>query len=158
MQVLHGSCVELQPPSGWLDAPRPWIFLGGAIDQGAAPNWQAEVIAQLTGYPLTVLNPRRSHWVLLPSESYLREQVDWELDAQETADLRLYVFPAGTHAPITLLELGLYHRAPCWVYIDPGYTRAFNARAVCDRYGIPYATDWTQFLAGLHQRIRVGRF
>jgi hypothetical protein len=38
------------------------IFLGGAIDQGKAANWQKKVVKHLKDLDVIVLNPRRDDW------------------------------------------------------------------------------------------------
>jgi hypothetical protein len=37
---------------------KPRIFLGGSIDIGSAPDWQADMIRALADERLVVLNPR----------------------------------------------------------------------------------------------------
>ena len=67
-----------------------------------------------------------------------REQVEWELDAQEAADLIAFYFSPATRSPITLLELGLTAgRRRAVVRCPEGFWRKGNVDIVCDRYGIP---------------------
>ena len=65
-----------------------------------------------------------------------REQVEWELEAQEKADLLVFYFAPDTKAPITLLELGLAARRRAIVCCPDGYWRKGNVDVVCRRYGI----------------------
>jgi len=60
--------------------------------------------------------------------------VEWELSAQEAADL-MYFAP-DTRAPITLLELGLFAKKRLFVCCPDGYWRKGNVDVVCRRYGI----------------------
>lgn len=89
-----------------------------------------------------ILNPRRAHWAADPAAfergELFEEQVQWELDALEKADLiAMYLVP-GTRSPISLLELGLYARSGKLVVSCPdGFWRKGNVEAVCRRYGVP---------------------
>lgn len=149
----HRDCWEVQPDAGWCGLPRPWLFLGGSIEEGRAPNWQAEVIGWLKPYPMTVLNPRRDSWNANASEKLIREQIEWELDAQDSADYRVYVFAAETLSPITLLELGVYHRKPMLVYVDSAYRRRLNVVSTCQHLRVPYTTNWREFEMRLRDRV-----
>jgi hypothetical protein len=64
--------------------------------------------------------------------------VEWELEAQERAELILMYFAPSTKAPITLLELGLFARTGKLVVACPdGFWRKGNVEVVCSRYGVP---------------------
>lgn len=117
------------------------VFLAGSIEMGRAAPWQAQVEAALAGARVTIWNPRRDDWDLTWAQSIdderFREQVEWELDAQEQADLIVMYFAPGTTAPITLLELGLFARSGKLVVCCPeGYFRKGNVDVVCRRYGV----------------------
>jgi len=125
------------------DAPRPWLFLTGAIDRGAAACWQDQVVAALAGTPGCVLNPRRDHWDAAwdsdpdGNDPAFVEQVAWELGGLEQADLIACWLPAGSQAPTSLLELGLHARhGRVRVGCAPGFHRRGNVLAVCRRYGL----------------------
>ena len=61
---------------------------------------------------VTILNPRRDDWDNSWTQSInnpqFREQVEWELEAMEKADIIAMYFDKSTKSPITLLELGLF--------------------------------------------------
>jgi len=87
------------------DVPGFKLYLAGAIDMGAAEDWQAEVIQRLDGLPgLVLINPRRARF----TPDTLDEQIKWELDAMERADLILMWLPDTAKAPVSLFEAGLY--------------------------------------------------
>lgn len=67
------------------------------------------------------------------------EQVTWELDNIECADLVIFYFDPNGPAPITLMELGLcVGREQYSIVCCPdGYWRKGNVEMICDRYGIP---------------------
>jgi hypothetical protein len=104
----------IKAPFTFEDAPRPWVFLAGSIEMGAAVDWQSVVTTKLSDLPGTLLNPRRDDWdsswrQSLDSPNFV-EQVEWELVAQNTADLILMYFDPATKSPITLLEFGMFAR------------------------------------------------
>lgn len=103
---------ELRPPEPLqFDPEKPRVFLAGSIEMGSAVDWQTVVTGALRDMDIVVLNPRReawdSSWPQSADFAPFREQVEWELDALEKADLILFYFAPETKSPITLLELGL---------------------------------------------------
>jgi hypothetical protein len=117
------------------------IFLAGSIELGTAAPWQAEVEAALDAAPVTIWNPRRDDWDASWRQSIddprFREQVEWELEAQERADRILMYFDPSTRAPVTLLELGPFARSGKVVVCCPdGFWRKGNIEVVCARYGV----------------------
>lgn len=130
------------------------VFLAGSIEMGAAAPWQAEIEEALAHTAVTIWNPRRDDWDASWKQSEedprFVEQVTWELDAQERADLIAMYFAPGTKAPITLLELGLFARTRKIIACCPeGFWRKGNVDLVCHRYGVTTAPD----LAGLVDEI-----
>lgn len=119
------------------------FFLAGSIEQGKAKNWQQKVERLLADYdfPITILNPRRddwdSSWVQSKDNSQFRQQVEWELEAQEKADKIIMYFDPKTKSPISLLELGLFaHSGKMIVICSEGFWRKGNVDIVCERYGV----------------------
>lgn len=108
---------------------------------GTAENWQ-EKVKQGLGYKnVVLLNPRRddwdSSWVQSKENPKFREQVEWELRAQEIADCILMYFDPRTKSPISLLELGLFARSNKMIVVCPeGFWRKGNVDVVCERYGV----------------------
>lgn len=119
------------------------VFLAGSIEQGAAPNWQADIERELVkNEKVIVLNPRRddwdSSWVQSINNPQFKEQVDWELSSQEICDIIFMYFDPQTKSPISLLELGLFARENKLIVCCPdGFWRKGNVEVVCDRYDIP---------------------
>ena len=142
-----------RPPMKWdVRAGAPTVFLAGSIDMGAATDWQAELTALLVARDVTVLNPRREDWDATWRQSIdepeFREQVEWELDGLDRADVVAMWFAAESKAPITLLELGLTARSgKLLVGCPEGFWRKGNVEVVCARFGIPLATSWAAFVA-----------
>jgi len=134
------------------------VFLAGSIDMGAAKDWQTDLVVALGARDITILNPRRedwdSSWKQSIDEPQFREQVEWELDGLERADLVAMWFAPDSVAPITLLELGLTARADKLVVGCPaGFWRKGNVEVVCARFDIPLATDWAAFVAAVCARL-----
>ena len=123
------------------------LFLAGSIEMGEAENWQERVARELSDVPnLTILNPRRDDWdrSWVQSIAYrqFREQVEWEISAQEMANVIFMYFAPASKAPITLLELGLFARSGKMIVCCPdGFWRKGNVEVVCNRFGIPLSND-----------------
>lgn len=135
-------CLAPHPISLSATTPaRPSVFLAGSIDMGAATDWQAELTESLSHLLVTIYNPRRPDWggdwpqdISFPP---FKEQVEWELDAQDEATVIAMFFDKKGMAPISLLELGLYAGSGKMVVCCPqGYWRRGNVQVVCKRYGI----------------------
>ncbi len=122
------------------------VFLAGSIEMGKAVDWQAQVKELLKNTDWNILNPRRndwdSSWVQSIENPQFREQVDWELNAQDNADRIFMYFAPETKSPISLLELGLYASSGKMIVVCPdGFWRKGNVEMVCKRYNIPLYTD-----------------
>ena len=130
----------IKPPHP-LVMDQPSIFLAGSIELDKAELWQDRVCMALKEFPVTILNPRRDSWdASWPQDmsfTPFREQVEWELEALELADMILMYFDPATKSPISLLELGLHARSKKMVVCCPeGFWRKGNVDIVCARYGI----------------------
>mgnify|MGYP003402187694 FL=1 len=118
------------------------VFLAGSIENGAAPDWQSEMIELLQRLvpahgDLTVFNPRRGDWNPKASQAELEAQILWELEALERADHIVMFYAANTVSPITLLEMGLHVGSRKLTVCCPsGFFRRTNVDIVCKRYGV----------------------
>lgn len=109
------------------------IFLAGAIDMGAAVDWQAEVIRLCADLPVTLYNPRRVEF----TPDTLDEQIAWELDALDRADTVLMWLPASAKAPVSMFEAGLYWQSgKLCIGADPAFYRRRNLELTGKRYGV----------------------
>ncbi len=137
----------IKPPNDFhfkkTDKITPTIFLAGSIGVGKnkAEPWQQ----------VRVFNPRRDDW----DDSWkqeienkqFKEQVMWELNALDAADLIAMYFDPKTESPISLLELGLHANTYKLVVCCPkGFWRKGNVDIVCEKYGIPVFEDKKQFI------------
>lgn len=137
---------------------RPKVYLGGSIDMGGAPDWQADVIAALEGDDVIVLNPRRpdwnTDWAPEASEPHFRQQVEWELAALEAADVILLHLAADTKSPISLLELGLHAGSgKLIVHCAEGYWRKGNVDITAERYGMERVDAIDELIPAVRRRI-----
>jgi hypothetical protein len=149
----------LKPPAG-LDfaAGDQSVFLAGSIAMGLAEPWQAELEQALADLPVVILNPRRDEWDASWEQSIdnpvFRQQVEWELEAQERASVIAMYFAPATQAPITLLELGLFARSGKLAVCCPaGFWRRGNVEVVCARYGVPLVAELPQLVQAVRRRI-----
>ena len=113
---------------------------------GSAEDWQTSLEEKLSGMDIIILNPRRDHWdsswLQSKTTPQFREQVEWELNALETADLIAMYFAPHTKSPVSLLELGLFARSGKLVVCCPdGFWRKGNIDIVCERYGVKQVTS-----------------
>ena len=118
------------------------VFLAGTIEMGKSEDWQTKVSAILSDRPYTILNPRRdewdSSWVQRIENPQFYQQVNWELDALNKADIIILYLLPDTKSPISLLELGLYASSGKLLVCCPeGFWRKGNVEIVCERYNIP---------------------
>ena len=106
-----------------------------------AEKWQDRVIKFLRDSRVQILNPRRddwdSSWEQNKNNLQFRQQVEWELEAQEKADKIIMYFDPNTKSPISLLELGLFAKSGKLVVVCPeGFWRKGNVDIVCEKYGV----------------------
>lgn len=146
--------IEPPAPLDFGDGDRT-VFLAGSIEMGGAEEWQGACCGALAELEVVILNPRRrtwdSSWRQAIDEPQFREQVEWELEGQERAQVIALYFAPTTRSPISLLELGLFARTGKLVVCCPeGFWRKGNVDVVCERYGIARAAD----LAGLTSQVR----
>jgi hypothetical protein len=119
---------------------RQSIFLAGSIEMDNAINWQKECEHQLSDNYI-LFNPRRESWDASWKQEIqnpqFKEQVEWELNALEKADIIIMYFVKETLSPISLLEFGLYAKSgKLKVVVDPEFWRKGNIDIVCEKYGV----------------------
>lgn len=136
------------------------IFLGGSI-VNEPNNWQKRVIEKLQeelGERILILNPRRddwdSSWKEIKEDKKFREQIEWELEAQEICDINVYYFHPDSKSPITLLELGLFIKKNPIVYCPKGFWKKGNVDIVCEKYNVPSYEDEYEWLEVIKNKIK----
>lgn len=142
--------IEFQPPKKVEDTLT--IFLAGSIGVDvAAEEWQRRFIDALAKANYRILNPRREDWDKSWKQDInnpqFKEQVLWELDGLEMADVIVMYFDPKTTSPITLLELGLHARNNKIVLCCPeGFWRKGNVDIVCEKYGIQVVSTFEELI------------
>lgn len=134
------------------------VFLAGSIEMGQAEQWQERVVHALSDAgDLVILNPRRddwdSNWRQRAGDPRFSEQVSWELDMLDAADIVVMYLAPGTQSPVSLLELGLCARSGKLLVCCPaGFWRRGNVEMVCARHQIPLFDTLEDLLADLRRR------
>ncbi len=123
------------------------VFTAGSIEMGDAVNWQPLMAGLLRDLPITVCNPRKGHWdqsiTQQAKDKYFKQQVKWELDALEQADVICFFFDTATKSPVSLLELGLWAGSDkVIVCCGDKYWKSGNVHLTCERYDIPYVKNF----------------
>lgn len=159
----NGKSMVYIAPDEVHETPGKSVFLAGSIEQGAAEEWQKCIIGNLSDITCTVFNPRRRHWD--PSweqrkwNEQFREQVEWELNLLDKADVIAMYFDPNTKSPITLLELGLHAVTPkaaekLVLCCPEGYHRLGNVEIVCERAEVPVLGSFDELVAEVRRRLK----
>ena len=133
------------------------VFLAGSIEMGKAEQWQERIVATLSAAgsgDLVILNPRRDDWddswEQRADDPRFAEQVGWELDMLDAADVVVMYFAPGTKSPVSLLELGLCARSgKLKVCCPEGFWRRGNVEMVCRRHRVPLFETLDDLIADL---------
>jgi hypothetical protein len=141
MNMPPSSAAIVYKPPKRPEVDRPSVILYGAIQSDPAKDWQTSLAASLSDLPVAILNPRRDDWdsswiedITFPK---FKEQVAWEMDYAQVADVIVFYFAPEALTPVTLLELGMYAGTGKAVICCPeGFYKRGNVQMVCLRYGI----------------------
>jgi hypothetical protein len=150
---------EFKPPQQIESNGLKSIFLAGTIDIGNSEDWQSIVVRAFEKTNVNILNPRRvswdDSWVQTFENPQFYQQVNWELDAMEKADIIILYLAAGSKSPISLLEFGLHARSrKLYVYCPDDFYRSGNVQIVCDRYNIPLYKDLGKLINKVKDEIK----
>lgn len=153
---------EIKAPATYSTEGKITVFLAGAIDMGAAEDWQKKVVEYFKDWnrptEILFLNPRRddwdSSWKQTPDDTQFNHQVNWELDGLNAADIVFLCLPASSKAPISLLELGVMvgSSKPMVVMCDQNFYRYGNVAITCSRYGCSLYTEMDKALSALKMK------
>jgi hypothetical protein len=138
----------------------PRIFLAGSIEMGKAVDWQAQFTESMREVNALILNPRRddwdSSWVQSIDNPQFHQQVRWELQGMEAADIIPMFFAPSTQSPITLMELGLQATSKKLIVCCPeGFWRKGNVDIVCKKYHIEQAASVEELIQKTYKRIEL---
>ncbi|KPM43288.1 hypothetical protein AK830_g3273 [Neonectria ditissima] len=135
------------------------IFLAGTTSATSEPDWRATLIASLAGLDMTIYNPKRDDWDATWTEDFSdprwAEQIQWELDMQDAADVIVVFFHGVTAAPIALAELGMSAGTGRTVACAlDGYCKRGYVEAVCRKYGAPFVRTEEDLRRVVVERLR----
>ncbi|WP_300664612.1 nucleoside 2-deoxyribosyltransferase domain-containing protein [Fluviicola sp.] len=149
----------IKPPQSFNDPNQKFtVFLAGSIEMGIAEDWQTVVEQNLSSETdLCIFNPRRDDWDASwkqeKTNPAFHEQVSWEMDGLEKADLIVFYFSPQTKSPVSMLELGLFARTGKGVVCCPeGFWRKGNVDIVCERFEIPQVDTLNEMINYIKQK------
>jgi hypothetical protein len=145
---------EIKPPKEFPKDNKIKIFAAGSIEMGKSEDWQTKLCKELTDYDVNVLNPRRDFWnekwEQRISDPNFKQQVTWELNGLDIADIVVVYFDPTTKSPISLLELGLHAKDKKLMVCCPdGFWRKGNVEIICDRFQIPLFNTFDELVINL---------
>jgi hypothetical protein len=135
------TCQVIYAPSRPTIKGQKTIFLAGTTSKTSDEDWRETLSGALGDLDITIFNPFRADWDGSWKEdladSRFKEQVEWELEMQDHADLIVVYLHPESLAPISLLELGLCARSGKAIVVCPeGYWKRGNVQAVCQRFNL----------------------
>ena len=107
-------------------------------------------------------NPYRADWDRSWREDInftpYQEQVEWEFDKQDKADIVVVYFHLATQAPVSLLEFGICARVPgkAIVVYSEGYWKKGNLQIVCKKFGVEMVNSIDRLREAIVKRLPVG--
>ncbi|KAF4465689.1 hypothetical protein FALBO_7466 [Fusarium albosuccineum] len=146
------------------EAPRrvKSVFLAGTTSRVDTSDWRETLSTSLSDVPVTIYNPYRADWDSSWREDInfapYREQVEWELEKQDKADIVVVYFHPATQAPVSLLEFGIWARIPgkAIVVCPEGYWKRGNVQIVCKKFGVEMVDNVDGLTEAIAKRVSVG--
>lgn len=139
------------------------IFLAGTIENGTAFDWQENITKLLketssANKKIAIFNPRRDKWDASAEQTIknieLKNQIEWELNAMDNADIIYMHLEKDSKSPITLLELGLYATSNKVIVNCPeGFYRKANVDIVCKKYNISNIENYEDSIDSLFRNL-----
>ena len=117
------------------------------------------MVTQLNHLPITVCNPRKGKWdqsiTQQAKDKFFKQQVDWELDALEQADVICFFFDTETKSPVSLLELGLWIASDkVVVCCGEAYWKSGNVHLTCERYGLKCVETFAELVPEVEKMLK----
>lgn len=152
-----------KPPVDYKKVPgKISIFLAGTIEMGNSIDWQKKITDQLQSIDkknnLVILNPRRDQWDASwkqdISNPIFKQQVYWELNHLDLADIIILYLDPEKKSPISLLELGLHANSnKVLICMPPGFYRTGNIQIVAEKYNIPLFNNFSDLLKAISEKL-----
>jgi hypothetical protein len=161
MSAPHPQNRIIVAPERFKSQGEKTVFLSGCIEQGPI-TWQVKLSNALASLPITIINPHRSDWdptwVEHISNLPFREQVMWEQEMMEAADVIAIYFSPDSKAPITLLEFGLFAKSGKVVVACPnGYWKRGHVQVVCQLHEIELLESLEELQRAVEQKLEADR-
>jgi len=136
------------------------VFLAGSIEMGKAIDWQKNMIDSFGGNN-TFFNPRRDDWdnswkQTLEDENFCN-QVNWELDHLEDADIIFFYIDPKTTSPVTLIEFGIHVKSNPEKIIcccPDGFYRKGNLQITGKKYGVEILNTLDEAKIALYKKLK----
>ena len=165
---MKSNVIEIKPLASLVPSKNRFdIFLAGSIENGKAEEWQSMFRDQLykmrPKHEVGLFNPRRDNWDPTWNQHdnpQLIEQIEWELEHLEKAQLIVMYLQSGTISPISLLELGIFAKEvyrsekQMIVFCPEGFHRKANVDVVCQYYDISTAKSMEELIKKTKIRIK----
>ncbi|KAL6803339.1 hypothetical protein GGI42DRAFT_324306 [Trichoderma sp. SZMC 28013] len=140
-------------------ASLPSVFLAGTTSDTGEADWRQTLTNALSRLSITIFNPYRPDWDATwredVSDNRWVEQVHWELEMQDKADIVVVFFHGVSLAPISMLELGMCIRfGKAIVCAMPDYPKRGNVEAVCQRYGARFVSSERELEDAVTERLK----
>lgn len=142
VKVIYSTSEDQNPIE-----PSIKIFLAGTIDLGNSIDWQKQVEDYYKksnfNFNITIFNPRTVHY----NDDNIRNQINWELNHLEEADIIIMNILGNSKSPISLMELGLYAKSDkLYVICEKDFYRYTNVEETCKFYNIKLKNSLEDFL------------
>ena len=153
----------IKAPNSTEDVQNIKVFLAGTIDNGESMDWQSEIVKEFEDYDVTFLNPRRTKWnsKLKPilSNPKFREQVEWEAENLENADLIVMNMLEDSKSVISIAELGEYSSKGKFIVTccPDNFYRQGNVEFICEKYGLPFYNKYEDMIKYLHTILTINK-
>lgn len=126
------------------------VFLSGSMGE-----WRQKVIEYFKDFPNTLvfLDPTRNDWNDSWGKDKVKEQIFWELNGIEQADVTAIYLEKDAFAPISLLEMGVstYHN-DVFVFCEDGFWRKDNVMFTAEFFDIPVVENLEEFCLAIESR------
>lgn len=158
--------IKPDSPDQTVDSTSARVFLAGSIDNGKAAPWADGVAEKISDFDAAAFNPLRNVWwpdlEARMHEPKFAQQVNWELNNIDLADIVFFYFAAGSVSPITLQELGYVLgqgvsgglRPEVVVCCPDGFWRKGNVEIMCFRSEVEVHNNLEEAIGELRQLLR----
>ena len=135
------------------------VFLAGSTSSAMKLNWHELIeTAFKDSNKICLLNPKRpdwdSSWKENINDKNFHDQISWELNGLEKANLIVLYFSPDSQSPISLLEFGLFaKRGKLLVFCPEGYWKKGNVDVVCQHYNIKQVNSFESIINYIKQQL-----